>query len=333
MKGNRNTLRLRQCSDTVYMKIVHGIENYKVRGPAAVTIGKFDGIHSGHALLTEKIRTCNGMTSVMVTFETSPRSVLFEPGLKKLITDQERNAYLKKKGIDVLLILPFDDDMIHMSPRDFIEMLVTKLKMKYLVVGDDFTFGYQGKGNVKTLESLSVSLGFHLEAIDKLSRDGLVISSTAIRGMIENGQIQKANEFLGHPYFIYGPVIHGNHIGTQMGVPTINLSPPEDKLLPPNGVYVTKVDIEGRIYHGITDVGFKPTIEVPTDHVVVETHLLDYSANLYEKYATVIFLSYVREEKKFDSIEELTAQIRQDTKAARAFFESENESLATKEKL
>ncbi|MBQ5431214.1 MAG: bifunctional riboflavin kinase/FAD synthetase [Lachnospiraceae bacterium] len=311
------------------MKIVHGIENYKARGPAAVTIGKFDGIHSGHALLTERIKDCPQMTSVMITFETSPRSVLYEPGLKKLITEQERNAYLKKKGLDVLLVLPFDDDMIHMSAEDFIAMLVKKLKMQYLAVGDDFTFGFQGKGNVTLLQHLSVAYGFRLDVVEKLSKDGLVISSTAIRGMIANGEIQRANEFLGHPYFIYGPVIHGNHIGTQIGIPTINLAPPEDKLLPPNGVYITKVDIEGRIYHGITDVGFKPTISLATDRVVVETHLLDYSANLYEKFATVIFLSYVREEKKFDSMEALTAQIRKDTKTARDFFKAENESLAT----
>ncbi|SCW26845.1 riboflavin kinase / FMN adenylyltransferase [Lachnospiraceae bacterium C10] len=313
------------------MKIVYGIENYKARGPAAVTIGKFDGIHSGHALLTDRITRCSDMTSVMVTFEESPRSVLYEPELKKLITEQERNAYLKKKGIDVLLLLPFDDEMIHMEASAFIEMLVRKVKMKYLTVGDDFKFGYRGKGNVATLEQLSASYGFQLDVVEKLSRDGLVISSTAIRGMIANGQIRKANEFLGHPYFIYGPVVHGNHIGTEIGVPTINLAPPQDKLLPPNGVYVTKVDIEGRIYHGITDVGVKPTISSDSNQIVVETHLLDYSANLYEKFATVIFLEYVREEKKFKNLTELTRQIKEDTRVARAFFEAEKESLATKE--
>jgi riboflavin kinase/FMN adenylyltransferase len=184
---------------------------------------------------------------------------------------------------------------------------------------------------VATLEQLSASYGFQLDVVEKLSRDGLVISSTAIRGMIANGQIRKANEFLGHPYFIYGPVVHGNHIGTEIGVPTINLAPPQDKLLPPNGVYVTKVDIEGRIYHGITDVGVKPTISSDSNQIVVETHLLDYSANLYEKFATVIFLEYVREEKKFKNLTELTRQIKEDTRVARAFFEAEKESLATKE--
>lgn len=305
------------------MDVIYGIDKYKSEKHTAVTVGKFDGIHTGHALLTNLITDKKlRLKSVIVSFEESPRNKLFDPEAKHLVTEKERIYIMKKAGVDAFLLLPFDDQMMHMSPENFIEMLVKNLHMKYMAVGSDFTYGYMGAGDARLLKELSDKFRFRLDVIEKLKADNQDVSSSRIRDLISMGEIQEANRLLGYPYFIFGQIIHGNHIGTRMGTPTINLAPPDDKLLPPNGVYVTKVIIDGRMYHGVTDVGRKPTIDIPTKNTVVETHLLDYSDNLYEKEADVQFLKYLRPEKKFESLSALQAQIRQDAKTAREFFDS-----------
>ncbi|MDD6551420.1 MAG: bifunctional riboflavin kinase/FAD synthetase [Lachnospiraceae bacterium] len=301
------------------MEIINGIENYLHRFPTAVTVGKFDGIHQGHEALVSLITKQSELKSVMVTFGKSPKQVLFDPDMKFIVTEEERNAILEKQGIDILLVLPFDDKLMHQSPEDFIRMLVDKLDMKYMAVGADFTFGYKGAGNARLLEKLSEEDGFRLEVIEKIQEDGADISSTRIRDLIKKGDVAEASRLLGRPYFIYGPIVHGKHIGTGMGIPTINLVPPEKKLLPPFGVYITTVDIDGRIYHGVTNVGNNPTVS-DGNRVTVETNLLDVNTNLYGEKATVTFYEFVRPEKKFSDIKELKTEIEKNIRQAREFF-------------
>ena len=301
------------------MEIINGIENYLHKFPTAVTVGKFDGIHQGHEALVSLITKQPELKSVMVTFSKSPKQVLFDHDLKFIVTEEERNAILEKQGIDILLVLPFDDTLMHQSPGDFIRMLTGRIHMRYMAVGSDFTFGYKGAGNATLLEKLSTDLGFRLEVIKKIQEDGADISSTRIRELIKKGDVAEASRLLGRPYFIYGPIVHGKHIGTGMGIPTINLVPPEKKLLPPFGVYITTVDIDGRIYHGVTNVGNNPTIS-DGNSVTVETNLLDVNTNLYDEKATVTFYEFVRPEKKFSSIEELKAEIKKNIRQARDFF-------------
>lgn len=301
------------------MEIINGIENYLHKFPTAVTVGKFDGIHQGHEALVSLITKQPEFKSVMVTFSKSPKQVLFDHDLKFIVTEEERNAILEKQGIDILLVLPFDDTLMHQSPVDFIRMLTDRIHMRYMAVGSDFTFGYKGVGNATLLEKLSTDLGFRLEVIKKIQEDGADISSTRIRELIKKGDVAEASRLLGRPYFIYGPIVHGKHIGTGMGIPTINLVPPEKKLLPPFGVYITTVDIDGRIYHGVTNVGNNPTIS-DGNRVTVETNLLDVNTNLYGEKATVTFYEFVRPEKKFSSIEELKAEIKKNIRQARGFF-------------
>ncbi|MQN00632.1 MAG: bifunctional riboflavin kinase/FAD synthetase [Lachnospiraceae bacterium] len=301
------------------MEIIKGIENYLHKFPTAVTVGKFDGIHQGHEALVSLITKQPGLKSVMVTFEKSPKQVLFDPDMKFIVTEEERNAILAKQGIDVLLILPFDDSLMHQSPEDFIGMLYRRLNMCYLAVGSDFTFGYKGAGNASLLSKLSEELGFELNVIEKIREDGAEISSTRIRGLIKDGDVEEAARLLGRPYFIYGPIVHGKHIGTGMGIPTINIVPPDKKLLPPFGVYISTVDIDGRIFHGITNVGDNPTIS-DDNRVTVETNLLDVTNNLYGEKASVAFYKYVRPEKKFKSIEDLKREIEKNIRQARDYF-------------
>lgn len=301
------------------MEIINGIENYLHKFLTAVTVGKFDGIHQGHEALVSLITKQPELKSVMVTFSKSPKQVLFDHDLKFIVTEEERNAILEKQGIDILLVLPFDDTLMHQSPGDFIRMLTDRIHMRYMAVGSDFTFGYKGAGSATLLEKLSTDLGFRLEVIKKIQEDGADISSTRIRELIKKGDVAEASRLLGRPYFIYGPIVHGKHIGTGMGIPTINLVPPEKKLLPPFGVYITTVDIDGRIYHGVTNVGNNPTIS-DGNRVTVETNLLDVNTNLYGEKATVTFYEFVRPEKKFSSIEELKAEIKKNIRQARDFF-------------
>lgn len=301
------------------MEIIKGIENYLHTFPTAVTVGKFDGIHQGHEALVSLITSDKNLKSVMVTFGKSPKQVLFDPDMKFIVTEEERNAILEKQGIDILLILPFDDDLMHLSPEDFIGMLVEKVHMRYMAVGSDFTFGYMGAGNATLLKKLSDELHFKCDVIKKIQEDGADISSTRIRDLIKKGDVKEARRLLGRPYFIYGDIVHGKHIGTGMGIPTINLIPPEKKLLPPFGVYITTVDIGGRIYHGVTNVGNNPTIS-DGNRITVETNLLDVNTNLYGETAAVNFYEYLRPQKKFESIEALKAEIEKNIRQAREFF-------------
>jgi len=297
-------------------------EDLKILEPTAVTIGKFDGIHRGHELLTSMVRqqAKSGSKSLIVTFAISPRTVFSEDiDGRNLITAEERAYILEKDGVDYLLELPLTEEIMHMSPEHFVEMLCRRFSMKYLAVGSDFTFGYKGSGDTALLSKLKETYDFTLDIVEKIQRDRRDISSTYIREEIRQGHIRLANELLGYPYFIWGEIVHGKHIGTKMGIPTINMTPPEDKLLPPNGVYITEVEIDHRKFHGVTNVGKKPTVK--TDAMInVETHILDFQGDLYEKEAKVSFLQFVRREQKFQNLEELSAQIRKDTQMAFQFF-------------
>ena len=307
-----------------YIKDINLIQRIE---STSVTVGKFDGIHRGHEYLAKKIVSDakeNHRKSVVVTFDKSPRYTFGseeEKKLKNLITNDERAMILEHIGVDYLVELPFTNDIISMEPKAFIEFLVQKLGMKYIICGPDFTFGCQGRGNAGVLKEYESELGYKSEVVEKikdLSRD---ISSTFIREEIVAGNMEKANLLLGYHYFVYGEIVHGNHIGRKMKMPTINIMPTSDKLLPPNGVYVSNVFIDGVCYNGVTNIGLKPTIEEEEKRMGVETHILDFEGDVYGKVAKVEFLKFLRPEKKFSSMEELSNQIALDTNTAREYFE------------
>lgn len=301
------------------MKILTSLD-YTIAEPTAVTVGKFDGIHKGHDILTRHLlrQEERGLQSLVVTFDVSPRLRLQKDMEKQLITNDERKNLLEKQGISYLAECSFEDIM-PLEPEAFIELLVQRYHMKYLVCGTDFHFGKKGRGDVKLLERLSADMGFELEVVEKLKAGEREISSTYVREEIAKGNVAKGNELLGYEYFIWGTVVHGNHLGTKIGIPTINLIPPEDKLLPKNGVYITRVEIDHRIYHGVTNVGVKPTI-LGERQVGVETHILDFDQDIYERQVCITFLKHLRDEICFSSVDELKKQMQQDKKAAYEFF-------------
>ncbi len=303
------------------MNYIQSLFDIEINEPTAITVGKFDGIHKGHHLLTKDIieKKQQGYKSCLITFNNSLRSFLKDDDTPSLITNKERMFMLDNDGLDYLIECPFDQKLMETDPKCFIEYLVKKLNMKYMVSGTDFTFGYKGAGNPQMLLELSKELGFEYKVIDKIKMNNRDISSTYIREELKEGHIESVNDMLGYEYFVWGEVVHGAHLGHTIGIPTINIMPETTKLVPKFGVYVTTIDFDGRIYHGVTNVGTKPSVS-DEKIVGIETHILDYNGDLYGRFVKVTFKSFLRPEMKFESIDALQEQMNKDKIMAKQFF-------------
>jgi len=303
------------------MEYLHSLFDVKLDEPTAVTVGKFDGIHKGHHILTSDIieKNNSGLKSCLITFTNSVRKAISNDDSPALITNKERMHMLESNGLNYLIECPFDERLMQTDADNFIKLLVTNLNMKYMVVGSDFTFGYKGAGNVALLTELSKKYGFELKIIEKIQKNNRDISSTYIREELKEGHIESVNDMLGYEYFVWGEVVHGAHLGTKIGIPTINITPEASKLVPKFGVYVTTIDFDGRLYHGVTNVGTKPSVS-DKNIVGIETHILDYNGDLYGKFVKVIFQAFLRPEMKFNSVEELKEQMSKDKIVAKDFF-------------
>lgn len=291
-----------------------GKTEFYMNRPSAVSIGKFDGLHRGHQKLIGRLleQKKNGLQAVIFTFEKNPTRILSGLSGKNILTNEERKDMLQEAGIDCLLECPFVPEISHMEPEDFIkEVLVGQMKTTFMAVGPDCGFGYRRRGGSRMLLEMGEELGFQTETIPKEQSHGRDISSSYIREALYEGNIPLANELLGYPYFVSGEVLHGRQIGRTLGLPTTNLLPPPEKLLPPGGVYLTRTVLEEGEYCGITNVGYKPTVGGES-RKGVETFLFDYSGDLYGRQLKVEFLEFRRPERKFDSLEALKAQILSD---------------------
>ena len=285
----------------------------------AVTLGKFDGFHLGHRELLDDVIKAEGLTSVVFTFDLNPHNLFSEREIKLIDTNDERSLLLSSTGLDYLIDYPFTKETADTEPEAFVRnVLAGQLGVKHIAVGRDFTFGKGGRGNVELLSKLSSKYGFTLKVYDKLCADGGVISSTRIRECIERGEMEEAARLLGRPYWITGEIIHGNAIGRTVGMPTIHQRPDDTKLLPPFGVYVSDTLIDGKLYRGITNIGLKPTVGTET-RPGVETWLFDFDRDVYGEFAIVNILSFVRHEKKFNSVDEVKTQVMKDAEKARAW--------------
>lgn len=305
------------------MKYIKDTVEFKIEENTVMSLGKFDGVHRGHELLLENLfqKKQEGLKAVIFTFDIPPRQNVEHITPKVLTTNAEKMHLLEQIGIDYLIECPFTKEIMCMEAEDFVKKIVSQLHVKCFVVGDDFHFGHNRGGDYHLLQRMADELNYEVIVIKKIQEDERDISSTFVREEVEKGHIEKANHLLGYPYFVCGDVVHGKEIGRTIGIPTINLMPPEDKLLPPFGVYVTRVQIDGKTYRGVTNVGCKPTIE-GKNPIGVETHLLDVKENLYEKSAKVEFLSFVRKEQKFDSVTHLKEQMERDIDTAKAYFDN-----------
>lgn len=313
------------------MIYIENTKHFQIEEPTVVTIGKFDGRHRGHQKLIGamlRIKEQYGYQAAVFTFSVAPADLVQGRQHTVITTNLERRNNLKKIGIDYLVEYPFTQEVCHMWAEDFVKkILIDQMGMKAIVVGTDCGFGYQRSGNAALLKELAPKYGYYLEVIEKEKDENRDISSTYIREELDLGQIEKANELLGEPYYIHGTVVHGNHIGEPvLGYPTANLLPPPEKHLPPFGVYVSRVLIDGVFYGGITNIGRKPTIKTKDgiSPIGVETFVYDYDGNLYGKEIEVGLLHFVRPERKMSGLEELKEQITTDKEFGRAFLAGKN---------
>ncbi|MBR6643741.1 MAG: bifunctional riboflavin kinase/FAD synthetase [Lachnospiraceae bacterium] len=289
----------------------------------SVTLGKFDGVHLGHRMLIENVVAAkkNGCTPTVFTFDKFPSQFLRKETVTSIFVEEEKEQLLEELGIERYVLFPFHEQTASMEPEEFVEeILVKTMKVQELYVGADFRFGKGRKGNATLLEALAQKHGFTFRAVDKRMYKGAEVSSSRIRDCIVNGEMEDAAAMLGMPYQILGEIIHGRSLGHKIGVPTINQTVPEGKILPRLGVYCARVTVAGNIYYGIANVGSKPTVQEECIYGV-ETHLFSCSEDLYGKQAKTELLHFVRPEQKFASIEELRLKLEQDKEIGRGFFE------------
>ncbi len=302
------------------MNIIDNIFEYETEVPASVvTIGKFDGLHRGHqALLEQSQAIANAMKkeysdlqTMVFTFDVSPVT---------LLTKKERRQMLEQNGFDTIIECEFGPKIITMPAETFIEeILVKKLHVKHVVVGADFHFGYERRGDTELLKSMGEKLGFTADAVPIIMNGREKVSSTAVRKALMRGNMEKVNQLLGYSYTVSGEIIHGNQLGRTIGVPTANIIPDSHKLLPPNGVYSARTMVNDKVYYGITNVGTKPTVD--GSFVGVETYLFDFDGDIYGESMSVELLHFQRPEVKFDTIDALKARIHKDEEEGRAFFD------------
>jgi riboflavin kinase/FMN adenylyltransferase len=306
------------------MKLIRGLYNLRQPLPAsAVTIGNFDGVHRGHQLVISQLQRVAAEASlptVVIIFEPQPIEY-FAPGKapKRLARFREKIAYLKAQRIDYLLCLHFDQALAEQSAEDFVRnILIDSLNTRHLVIGDDFHFGRNRQGNFGYLQQNSERFGFTVDETETLMEDGERVSSTRIRHCIEQGDFEKAAQLLGRPYSLSGRVAHGKKLGRELGYPTINIKM-GDKTLIVKGIFAVRVKgIDNRVLEGVASIGTRPTVAgVDT---ILEVYILDFDQDVYGYSVEVEFLHKIRDEKKFDSLEELTVNIGRDTESAIAYF-------------
>lgn len=294
-----------------------------------IALGFFDGVHKGHGeLLKKTVQRAEelGAVPAVFTFDRPPKEVVTGQPVFLINSAQERQEIIRRiYGIEQVILAPFDQAMMTMDWQDFItELLVKQYGAVHLVAGHDYRFGHKNAGNPELLQVKCAELGIGCDIIPKVEHDGITVSSTYIRTLVESGDVERAAEFLGHRHCLSQTVGHGYRIGRTIGIPTINFSVPTHVLTPEKGVYITRVALpDGRSYAGVTNIGTRPTVS-DGDTVSVETFLLDFSEDLYEQRIRLDFCRHLRAEKKFGSLAELKAQIEQDIDAAREYFTGEN---------
>ena len=296
------------------MEYLSGLSGLYIYEETAVTLGKFYGLHRGHQKLIKRTMGYQrqGYKSTVFTLDFGRKEML--------LTGEERREILEKKGVSYLIDCPFLPEVASMEPEDFIQsVLVDKLHAKKIVVGEDFHFGHNRKGDARLLKELEHIYEYEAEIVRKEKEGDREISSTYIREELAEGNMAKVNELLGYEYFVRGEIVHGRGMGGPViGVPTINQVPADEKLLPPRGVYTTVTSVAGQTFGGVSNVGTKPTVD--GGFMGVETHLFGCTSTLYGHEATVKFLNYQRREKKFPSLTELRAQLAEDEKNGKDFL-------------
>ncbi len=303
------------------MVIYRDIENLNVKR-SVVTVGSFDGVHSGHKELLQHLTNLaqqhNGQ-SVVVTFWPHPRQVLDAANATPFLlnTIDEKLILLEKAGVDAVVLLPFDQQLSQMQASDFVnKIIIGKLGAQYLVMGQDHHFGKDRSGNVTELSTIAADNGIGVEVVE-LKKSGSKISSSAIRKALHSGNLEFANEMLGYEYSISGKVIQGNHLGHTIGFPTANISPPGYKLIPKEGVYRVKIHIDGSIsesylHLGMMYIGKRPVLKQKDETTHIEVNIFDFDRQIYGQNLTLALTHRIRDDIRFENMEQLAKQLNRD---------------------
>src|SRR5438445_5392288 len=303
------------------MKTLHSTSDLaQLPGPLFLAIGVFDGVHRGHQTVISTsaghARAVNG-TPVVVTFDPHPEKILRPKTAPHLLTaTPHKIALIRDLGMAHLLIITFDKQFAATEPEDFVQQLAQHSKpLREICVGHEWSFGKNRRGNLELLKKLGAQSDFNVVGIPPVTVNGEIVSSTTIRRAIETGDLKKTATMLGREYTILGTVVHGDDLGKKIGFPTANLSAHNEQF-PPNGVYFAQAILNGVIYPGVVNLGYRPTVSSEKDRVL-EIHLFDFDRDIYGSDLEVRFVRYLRPEKKFESVEALARQIALDVKQAR----------------
>ena len=319
------------------MQIFTSLEQLNIEGRTSVALGNFDGLHVGHReIMTDAIRSAqeNGLKSLCFTFSNHPFNFILQrpdddPDAVKLIcTEEEKVGLVRDMGFDILVNIPFDETIMKMRSYAFFEdIILGKLKAGCVSVGFNYTYGARAEGKPEDLVRECSEAGIGVNIHDAVTIGGRVVSSTLIREMISTGNMERTALYLGRPYAFSGTVKHGKHLGTGNGVPTINIPAPSRQMLPPNGVYFSRVIIGGKEFRSVSNIGVNPTVNQDSEQAVlntkpvkvIETFIFDFNDDVYGDEVTVYFDHFSRGERKFRSKDELFEQIRRDCDQARAY--------------
>lgn len=285
-----------------------------------LTVGVFDGVHRGHQELIKKVTVgahAHEAPAVVLTFDPHPASVLTGREIKCLTLPDERAALLGQLGVDVVITEPFTRELSAVTAYDFMARLRDRLGLQQLVIGYDFALGKGREGNAARLTEIGAELGYSVEVVPALSDESGVISSSAIRKLIEVGNVTEAAHLLGRAYSLHGPVIHGDGRGRTINVPTANIAYSHEKMIPARGIYACWAHLDGQKYQAAINIGTNPTFTPDKRTLNVEAHLLDFSRELYGEDLRLEFIARLRDELKFDSVEQLVKQIWEDVETTR----------------
>ncbi|MDB9712467.1 bifunctional riboflavin kinase/FAD synthetase [Flavobacteriaceae bacterium] len=308
--------------------IRENLKDYNSIKPSVITIGTFDGVHIGHKKIINQLTTISSksnLTSILLSFFPHPKMVLQNDKEIKLInTIQEKEGLLNSLHLDYLIIKEFTKEFSRLSALEFVrDILVNKLNARHIIIGYDHHFGRNRTANIEQLKEFGELYDFKVTEILAQDIDDIAISSTKIRDALINGEIELANKYLGYNFFFNGNVIHGNNIGNTISFPTANIEVDEPyKLVPKNGVYIVKTIIDNQITFGMMNIGFNPTFN--GKHKSIEIHFLNFNKNIYHKNLTIEMISRIRNEEKFNSVEDLKKQLEADKVSTLSYIKSLN---------
>lgn len=307
------------------MSVLEELARLHTTNPTVITVGMFDGVHKGHQYLVSCLKESaarQGCASGVITFTNHPRSVM-RPDVRVplLTTPEDRLRLLSEQGVDLVVPLSFTPEFSYLRAREFVELLKETLNMRGLVVGPDFAFGYQREGTAEVLTQLGKEMGFTVEVVEPVEFEGRIVSSTAIRANVIAGEMADAAWMLGRPFILSGFVVEGDRRGRQIGFPTANLDVESGMISPVDGIYATWTQADGKTYASATNIGFRPTFGVGGRQV--ETHLFDYSGDLYNAKIRIAFARKLRDEMKFNGVESLVDQLRKDVDQAKVVLEED----------